>query len=57
MYGAFSGRRAAALAHHASRTSAGTAVYLASPLSSQTTGEVIYVDGGFNILALPVAEE
>jgi enoyl-[acyl-carrier protein] reductase I len=36
---------------------AGTAVYLASPLSGQTTGEVIYVDGGFNILALPVAEE
>jgi enoyl-[acyl-carrier protein] reductase I len=36
---------------------AGTAVYLASPLSGQTTGEVIYVDGGFNILGLPVAEE
>jgi enoyl-[acyl-carrier protein] reductase I len=36
---------------------AGTAVYLASPLSGQTTGEVIYVDGGFNILGLPVASE
>ena len=36
---------------------AGTAVYLASPLSRQTTGEVIYVDGGFNILALPVTAE
>ncbi|HEX7490370.1 MAG TPA: enoyl-ACP reductase [Candidatus Limnocylindrales bacterium] len=36
---------------------AGTAVYLASPLSGQTTGEVIYVDGGFNILGLPVANE
>ena len=36
---------------------AGTAVYLASPLSGQTTGEVIYVDGGFNILGLPVAAE
>jgi len=35
----------------------GTAVYLASPLSGQTTGEVIYVDGGFNILGLPVADE
>ena len=35
---------------------AGTAVYLASPLSGKTTGEVIYVDGGFNILGLPVAE-
>jgi enoyl-[acyl-carrier protein] reductase I len=36
---------------------AGTAVYLASPLSGQTTGETIYVDGGFNILGLPVVEE
>jgi enoyl-[acyl-carrier protein] reductase I len=36
---------------------AGTAVYLASPLAAQTTGEVIYVDGGFNILALPVIAE
>ena len=36
---------------------AGTAVYLASPLAAQTTGEVIYVDGGFNILALPVTSE
>jgi enoyl-[acyl-carrier protein] reductase I len=27
-----------------------TAVYLASPLSSAVTGEVIYADGGFNIL-------
>ena len=35
---------------------AGTAVYLASDLSGQTTGETIYVDGGFNILGLPVAE-
>jgi enoyl-[acyl-carrier protein] reductase I len=35
---------------------AGTAVYLASPLSGQTTGETIYVDGGFNILGMPVAE-
>jgi enoyl-[acyl-carrier protein] reductase I len=36
---------------------AGTAVFLASDLSGQTTGEVIYVDGGFNILGLPVADE
>jgi len=62
---------------------AGTAVYLASPLSGQDNGrgdlrrrrfqhpgparsgriapprlgEVIYVDGGFNILGLPVADE
>ena len=27
-----------------------TAVYLASDLSSAVTGEVLYVDGGFNIL-------
>jgi enoyl-[acyl-carrier protein] reductase I len=36
---------------------AGTAVFLASPLSGQTTGETIYVDGGFNILGLPVIDE
>ena len=36
---------------------AGVAVFLASGLSGQTTGEVIYVDGGFNILGLPVADE
>jgi enoyl-[acyl-carrier protein] reductase I len=36
---------------------AGTAVYLSSSLSGLTTGEVIYVDGGFNILGLPVAYE
>jgi enoyl-[acyl-carrier protein] reductase I len=33
-----------------------TAVYLASDLSSAVTGEVIYVDGGFNILGVPVAD-
>jgi enoyl-[acyl-carrier protein] reductase I len=36
---------------------AGTAVYLASDLSRQVTGEVIYVDGGFNILGVPTIEE
>ena len=30
---------------------------LASPLARQTTGEIIYVAGGFNILAMPVAAE
>jgi enoyl-[acyl-carrier protein] reductase I len=30
-----------------------TAVYLASDLSSAVTGEVVYVDGGFNILGVP----
>ena len=34
----------------------GTAVYLASDLSRQVTGEVIYVDGGFNILGVPTPE-
>jgi enoyl-[acyl-carrier protein] reductase I len=34
-----------------------TAVWLASDLSSAVTGEVIYVDGGFNILGVPLAVE
>ena len=34
----------------------GTAVYLASALSAAVTGEVVYVDGGFNILAVPTPE-
>jgi len=34
-----------------------TAVYLASDLSSAVTGEVIYVDGGFNVLGVPVPED
>jgi enoyl-[acyl-carrier protein] reductase I len=33
-----------------------TALYLASDLSSAVTGEVIYVDGGFNVLGVPVPE-
>jgi len=32
-----------------------TAVYLASDLSAAVTGEVIHVDGGFNILGIPTA--
>jgi enoyl-[acyl-carrier protein] reductase I len=56
MYGAF--KDVTPLRSHISIEDVGnTAVYLASPLSSQTTGEVIYVDGGFNILALPVTQE
>lgn len=31
-----------------------TALYLASDLSSKVTGEVIYVDSGYNILAFPI---
>lgn len=34
-----------------------TAVYLASELSSAVTGEVIYADGGFNILGVPSGDE
>ncbi|HKG57545.1 MAG TPA: enoyl-ACP reductase [Candidatus Limnocylindrales bacterium] len=33
-----------------------TAVYLASDLSSAVTGEVIYVDGGFNVLGVPTGD-
>jgi enoyl-[acyl-carrier protein] reductase I len=55
MYGGF--KDVAPLrAHITIEDVAGTAVYLASHLSGQTTGETIYVDGGFNILGLPVAE-
>jgi len=35
----------------------GTAVYLASDLSRAVTGEVVYVDGGFNILGVPTPED
>jgi enoyl-[acyl-carrier protein] reductase I len=34
----------------------GTAVYLASDLSRAVTGEIVYVDGGFNILGVPSVE-
>jgi len=33
-----------------------SAVYLASDLSAAVTGEVHYVDGGFNVLGVPLAE-
>ncbi len=33
-----------------------SAVFLASELSSAVTGEVLYVDGGFNILGVPTAD-
>ena len=35
---------------------AGTAVWLASDLSRQVTGEVVYVDGGFSILGVPTPD-
>jgi len=34
-----------------------TGLYLASDLSSAVTGEVVYVDGGFNVLGVPLAED
>ena len=34
-----------------------TALWLASDLSSAVTGEVVYVDGGFNVLGVPLADE
>lgn len=33
-----------------------SAVYLASDLSSAVTGEILYVDGGFNILGVPTSD-
>jgi len=35
----------------------GAAVYLASDLSAAVTGEVVYVDGGFNVLGVPTLAE
>ena len=35
----------------------GTALYLASDLSRNVTGEIIYVDGGFNVLGVPTPQE
>jgi enoyl-[acyl-carrier protein] reductase I len=52
MYGAFD--EVAPLRANISIDDVGrTAVYLASDLSNAVTGEVIYVDGGFNIVGVP----
>jgi enoyl-[acyl-carrier protein] reductase I len=54
LYGPFD--QIAPLRSHISIEDCGkTALYLASDLSSAVTGEVIYVDGGFNILGVPSA--
>jgi enoyl-[acyl-carrier protein] reductase I len=56
MYGAFD--EVAPLRANISIEDVGrTAVYLASDLSSAVTGEVIYVDGGFNIVGVPTGGE
>jgi len=34
-----------------------TALYLCSELSAKTTGEIVYVDSGYNIIGVPVNEE
>ena len=34
----------------------GTAVYLASDAAAYTTGEIIYVDGGYHVLGMPQSE-
>jgi enoyl-[acyl-carrier protein] reductase I len=34
----------------------GTAVYLCSDLAAKTTGQVVYVDSGYNIVGVPVPE-
>jgi enoyl-[acyl-carrier protein] reductase I len=55
LYGSFAG--VAPLRSNISIEDVGrTALYLASDLSSAVTGEVIYVDGGFNVLGVPVPE-
>jgi enoyl-[acyl-carrier protein] reductase I len=33
-----------------------TALWLCSDLSSAVTGEVVYVDGGFNVMGVPLGE-
>jgi enoyl-[acyl-carrier protein] reductase I len=56
MYGAFD--EVAPLRSNISIEDVGrTAVYLASDLASAVTGEVIYVDGGFNIVGVPIGGE
>ena len=43
-------------AHITTEDVGGSAVYLASDLSAAVTGEVVYVDGGFNILGVPTLD-
>jgi enoyl-[acyl-carrier protein] reductase I len=55
MYGAFD--EVAPLRSNISIEDVGrTGVYLASELSSAVTGEVVYVDGGFNIVGVPTGD-
>src|SRR6186713_2702261 len=55
MYGSFA--EVAPLRENISIEDVGkTAIWLASDLSSAVTGEVVYVDGGFNIMGVPLAD-
>ena len=55
LYGTFAG--IAPLRANISAEDCGkTAVWLASDLSSAVTGEVVYVDGGFNVMGVPLLE-
>ncbi len=55
MYGRF--RDVAPLRRNVGIADVGSsAVFLASDLSSAITGEVLYVDGGFNVLGVPTEE-
>ncbi len=55
LYGPFN--EIAPLREHISIDDVGrTALYLGSDLSSAVTGEVLYVDGGFNILGVPTID-
>ena len=55
LYGPFD-QLAPLRAHISIEDCGNTATYLASDLSSAVTGEVIYVDGGFNILGVPTLD-
>jgi enoyl-[acyl-carrier protein] reductase I len=55
MYGAF-GDVAPLRANITPEDVGRSAVYLASDLSSAVTGEVLYVDGGFNIMGVPTSD-
>jgi enoyl-[acyl-carrier protein] reductase I len=56
LYGTFAG--IAPLRANISAEDVGkTALWLASDLSSAVTGETVYVDGGFNVMGVPLLDE
>jgi len=55
LYGTFAG--IAPLRYNISAEDVGkTALWLASDLASAVTGETVYVDGGFNVMGVPLLE-